>query len=215
MEEELAEHVGVAPALQQGFLGRRELAALAAAGELGFGERGAEVVDAGDAEVGQGLERVALPGFAQGEEALQVLHRERREIEGADAGGEVFDGFDEGVPVHAFGEAERGLERGVEAVAARVFGDGGDVGQAGLEPRGVGFGVAAEPGGGGFVERVVDGWGVVKRDAHQATRSPPRQTCMTMGWPSWAWTRTRSARRVGSRRPRSGRRDMRAGLSVM
>ena len=215
MEEEFAEDVGVTPALQQGFLRGGELAVLAALGEFGFRERGAQVIDAGDAEVGQGLQRVALLGFAQRQEAVQVLHRQWRQVERADAGGDVLDGFDEAVPVHTFGQAEWGLERGVEAVAARILGDGGDVGQVWLALRCVGFGIAAEPGGGGSVERVVYRRGVVKRDAHQATRSPPRQTCITMGWPSWTCTRTRSARRLDSMRPRSGRRDMRAGLSVM
>ena len=49
------------------------------------------------------------------------------------------------------------------------------------------------------------------RTAHQATRSPARQTRRTTAWPACGRIRTRSARSPASRRPRSSSRDHAGG----
>ena len=147
MEGELVEHIGVAPALQQRVLGRRQRMAQALGQFLGRG-RGAQRIQLAHGGVGQRVDaraarRVAL-GQSPGQEPAQgrafqfdgegaVLSRQR------------------GGPVHirrrgAGDQAEGRLERGVQAVVrrARPFLRGG--GHAGLALKGgARFGAATEP----------------------------------------------------------------------
>ena len=173
------EHVGVAPVEQHRILLRRETT-LAAARELGGVGRDAVQVEIGHAGIGEGVEGRPGRGFAQGEEAAHVGDLERGQRERGDAGGQGLRVFHEGIP--AMGEAHRRLERGVEAVAARV---GGEVVADRARHGAAACRVATEPGAAGRPERVGFGGRVVDCGAgRHTTRSPAFHTWRTIGRPS-------------------------------
>ena len=120
--DELVQHIRIAPGAQQFALARRERGPVAA-GELGLGRRGAEVVERPHDLVRERVQARRVRPRHQGEEAAQAGQRQLRDDRRGAAGREPRHGGVEFLRGAALGEAERRLEGGVETIAARVDGD--------------------------------------------------------------------------------------------